>query len=63
MVTDSPPPQTHILIVHSLPKKETKGTINKVKDIIIFYFQIFYIYCDNIVIVNCFGHDNRAVKI
>lgn len=33
--------------------------------IIIFFIiiLIFYRYLDNIVIVNSFGHDNRAVKI
>lgn len=38
-------------------KKDPKKMHNK-----LFFFQIFYGYCNNIITVNSLGHDNRAVK-
>lgn len=61
------------MITHSLStslylyfaRKEAKHTINKVKDDLTdsIFFQIFYRYRSNIVIMNSFGHDNHVVKI
>ena len=59
----SPTPYTHILSVINLPEKK-RNIINKVKDDLTDsrFCQMFYRYCDKIVIVNSFGHDNHVVK-